>query len=149
MLRSTSEKGFNRLFWQVYNQNKTQPKDVFDRLEHFEHELERYGIKVVDEGCTAIEQQEERIRDYSSLLNSERWPHQKDWIVLEHDAKSRLLVERLRGAGNVRFSNARYWFLTYDATLPRFAKQSRTMKTKRLSCPSAFHRRPGSRSSVR
>jgi predicted nucleic acid-binding protein len=121
MVRSSGDKGFNRLYWQAYNQSKTQPKDVFDRLEHFELTLESYGIAVVDQGCTAVEQDEARIRDYSSLLNSERWPWQKDWVVLEHDAKSRLLVERLRGAGNLRFSNARYWFLTYDATLPRFA----------------------------
>lgn len=121
MLRTSGDKGFKRLFWQAYGQTRTQPKDVFDRLEHFEYELARYGIKQIDEGCTAIEQQEQRIRDYSSLLNSERWPYQKEWIVLEHDAKARLLVERLRGAGSMRFSNARYWFLTYDATLPRFA----------------------------
>jgi hypothetical protein len=123
MLRTSGDKGFNRLFWQVYKQSKTKPKDVFDRLEHFDQELERFGIKEIDEGCKAIDQQEERVRDYSSLLNSERWPYQKEWIVLEHDAKSRLLVERLRGAGKLRFSNARYWFLTYDATLPRFASR--------------------------
>ena len=121
MVRSSGDKGFNRLYWQAYNQSKTQPKDVFDRLEHFELTLESYGIAVVDQGCTAVDQDEARIREYSSLLNSERWPWQKDWVVLEHDAKARLLVERLRGAGNLRFSNARYWFLTYDATLPRFA----------------------------
>ena len=121
MLLTSGDKGFNRLYWQAYNQNKTQPKDVFDRLEHFEAELERYGIKKLDAGCTAVDQQKERVRDYSSLLNSERWPYQKEWIVLEHDAKCRLLVERLRGDGNLRVSNARYWFLTYDATLPRFA----------------------------
>jgi hypothetical protein len=121
MLRTSGDKGFNRLFWQVYARDKTQPKDVFDRLEHFDHELGRYGITEMSEGCTAVEQQDARIRDYSSLLNSERWPHQKEWVVLEHDAKSRLLIERLRGAGNIRFSNARFWFLTYDATLPRFA----------------------------
>ena len=121
MLRTSGDKGFNRLYWQAYNQSKTQPKDVFDRLEHFESELERLGIKEISQGCTAVSGQEEQIRDYSSLLNSERWPYQKEWIVLEHDAKCRLLVERLRGAGNLRVSNARYWFLTYDATLPRFA----------------------------
>ena len=51
MLRTSGDKGFNRLYWQAYNQNKTQPKDVFDRLEHFESELERYGIKQLSEGC--------------------------------------------------------------------------------------------------
>jgi hypothetical protein len=121
MLRASGDKGFTRLFWQAYKQTKTQPKDVFDRLEHFDQELERYGIKAMSEGCRAVDQQKERVRDYSSLLNSERWPWQKEWIVLEHDAKSRLLVERLRGDGTIRFSNARYWFLTYDEALPRFA----------------------------
>jgi len=41
--------------------------------------------------------------------------------VLEHDAKHRLLVERLRGDGTVGFSNARCWFLTRDTKLPRYA----------------------------
>jgi uncharacterized membrane protein len=123
LLQSSGDKGFDRFFWQAYNKNKTKPKDVFDRLEHFEHELEKFGIKEVKEGCVAVEQQGERIKLYSSLLNSERWPMEKDWIVLEHDAKCRLLVERLRGEGNLRFSNARMWFLTYDSILPRFAKR--------------------------
>ncbi|MGI8921269.1 MAG: hypothetical protein ACR2HD_06290 [Solirubrobacteraceae bacterium] len=121
MLRLSGEKGFNRLFWQAYNQKKTSPKDVFDRLEHFEAELDRYGIKVIADGCDRVDNQEERIRLYSSLLNSERWPKQREWIVLEHDAKCRLLVEQLRGDGKIRVSNARYWFLTYDGKLPRFA----------------------------
>jgi hypothetical protein len=122
MLRSSGDKGFNRLFWETYKKDKAQPTDFFDRLEHFDHELERYGIQLIDEGCHAIDGQEERIRDYASLLYKERWPYTKDWVVLEHDAKSRLLVERLRGNGNVRLSNARCWFLTYDAKLPRFAR---------------------------
>lgn len=123
MLQSSGDKGFDRFFWQAYNKSKTQPKDVFDRLEHFEHELEEFGIKEVTEGCDAIEKQGDRISHYSSLLGSERWPWPKDWVVLEHDAKCRLLVERLRGEGNLRFSNARMWFLTYDSILPRFAKR--------------------------
>lgn len=123
MLRTSGDKGFNRYYWQVYAEKKTQPKDVFDRLEHVERELEAFGIKEVDAGCARIDQQEERIRDYSSLLNSERWPYQKEWVVLEHDAKCRLLIERLRGVGNLRVSNARFWFLTYDARLPRFAER--------------------------
>ena len=123
MLQSSGDKGFDRFFWQAFNKSKTQPKDVFDRLEHFEHELEKFGIKEVKEGCNAVEKQGERIKLYSSLLNSERWPMVKDWVVLEHDSKCRLLVERLRGDGNLRFSNARMWFLTYDSILPRFAKR--------------------------
>lgn len=96
---------------------------MFDRLEHFDKELARYGIVEMNEGCTAIEQQAERVKLYASLVGAERWPYSKEPVVLEHDAKCRLLVERLRGAGKLRLSNARYWFLTYDAKLPRFAKR--------------------------
>lgn len=123
MVRASGDKGFNRLFWMTYRDKRTQPKDFFDKLEHFEHELARFGIHETREGCTAIEQQEERVKCYASLVAAERWPYQKEPIVLEHDAKCRLLVERLRGTGYLRFSNARYWFLTYDTKLPRFAER--------------------------
>jgi hypothetical protein len=121
MLRTAGDKGFNRFFWQTYKDKRTHPKDVFDRLEHFDQELKAYKIVEVTDGCTQIEQQHERVGLYASLLNAERWPYQKEPMVLEHDAKCRLLVERLRGAGNINVSNARYWFLTYDTKLPRFA----------------------------
>lgn len=121
MLRASGDKGFNRLFWQVYRDKRTQPKDVFNRLEHFDQDLFAYGIVEVTEGCKHIEQQEDRVKLYASLVGAERWPYQKEPIVLEHDAKCRLLVERLRGDGNISLSNARFWFLTYDTKLPRFA----------------------------
>lgn len=121
MLRTEGDKGFNRLFWQTYKEKRVQPKDVFDRLEHFDQDLAALGIKEITEGCTQIDQQDERVKLYASLLNAERWPHQREPIVLEHDAKCRLLVERLRGDGNISVSNARFWFLTYDSKLPRFA----------------------------
>lgn len=123
MLQASGDKGFKRHFWQTYRDKKTKPKDFFDRLDHFEGDLGKYGIKERTEGCTAIEQQAERIKLYTSLLNSERWRYPKEWVVLEHDAKCRLLVERLRGEGRIRFSNARIWFLTYDTKLPRFAER--------------------------
>jgi hypothetical protein len=123
MLRAAGDKGFNRLIWQAYNDKKTQPKDVFDRLDHFQQELERYGIKEATEACTPVEQQEERVKLYASLVGAERWPYQREPIVLEHDAKCRLLIERLRGEGNLTVSNARFWFLTYDTKLPRFAQR--------------------------
>jgi hypothetical protein len=121
MLRTEGDKGFNRLFWQTYKEKRVQPKDVFDRLEHFDQDLAALGIKEITEGCTQIDQQDERVKLYASLLNAERWPYQREPIVLEHDAKCRLLVERLRGDGNISISNARFWFLTYDSKLPRFA----------------------------
>ena len=63
------------------------------------------------------------VKLYASLVGAERWPYQREPVVLEHDAKCRLLVERLRGEGNLTISNARFWFLTYDTKLPRFAER--------------------------
>jgi len=123
MLQSSGDKGFNRLFWQTYKDKKTQPKDVFDRLEHFDQELAKYGLVEISEGCEQVEQQQERIKLYASLLGAERWPYQKEPLVLEHDAMCRLLVEHLRGDGTISVSNASCWFLTYDTKLPRFAKR--------------------------
>lgn len=64
------------------------------------------------------------MNDYAALLDRVlglgRDRHED---VLEHDAKHRLLVERLRGNGHVTFSNARFWFLTQDNQLPKFAAE--------------------------
>ena len=122
MLAASGDRGIKRLYWQSYRDNKTQPRDVFDRLDHFDEELKGYGIHEITEGCAAIEQQEERVLLYASLVGAERWPFQKEPVVLEHDAKCRLLVERLR-SGAKRLSTAKFWFLTYDTKLPRFAKR--------------------------
>jgi hypothetical protein len=123
MLQAAGDKGFNRFFWQTYRDKRTQPKDVFDRLEHFGQDLASYGIEEETEGCAAVERQVERVGEYASLVGAERWPYQREPVVLEHDAKCRLLVERLRGDGNLSISNARFWFLTYDTKLPRFAER--------------------------
>jgi hypothetical protein len=44
-------------------------------------------------------------------------PHDE---VLRHDAYHRLLVLKLRGAEQSKFSDTRYWFLTCDSKLPRY-----------------------------
>jgi hypothetical protein len=76
----------------------------------------------VDESCAKIDAQDGLIDDYATLLDRIlAYPRHED--VLRHDAKHRLLVERLRGDGNIRFSNARCWFLTQDTYLPRFAER--------------------------
>ncbi len=45
---------------------------MFDRLEHFDQELADYGVHEVYAGCEAIDQQEERVRQYASLVGAER-----------------------------------------------------------------------------
>jgi predicted nucleic acid-binding protein len=122
MVQVSGEKGYSLDFWRTFREFGTTPQDYFERVAHFEYEFPRLGIEVVDESCAKIDAQEELVEDYAALLDRMlSYPRHED--VLRHDAKHRLLVERLRGDGNIRFSNAHCWFVTQDTYLPRFAER--------------------------
>lgn len=122
MIQVTGEKGFGQAYWRAVQESGVTPEDYFARVSHFEHDLAKWQIEVVDDGCLATDRDGDRIQQYASLLEAIVGVATKHRDVIEHDVKHRLLVERLRGAGTIRFSNARYWFLTQDTRLPRFAK---------------------------
>jgi hypothetical protein len=122
MVQVSGEKGYSADFWRTFREYGTTPRDYFDRVVHFEYDFPKLGIEVVNEGCAAIEADSWLVNEYAVLLDRFLRHGRRD-EVLEHDAKHRLLVERLRGAGNIRFSNARYWFLTQDTQLPRVAER--------------------------
>jgi hypothetical protein len=122
MVQAASEKGFDRAFWIAYRDSNMSRQDFFDRASHFERDLERLEIHTVDEGCKRVDRRADEVETYVALLDhvgGQRW---KETVVLEHDAKHRLLVEQLRGDGHLEFTNARYWFLTQDSRLPVFAR---------------------------
>lgn len=122
MVQVSGEKGYSLDFWRTFREFGTTPQDYFERVAHFEYEFPKLGIEIVDESCAKIDAQEQLVEDYAALLDRIlAYPRHED--VLRHDAKHRLLVERLRGDGNIRFSNARCWFLTQDTYLPRFAER--------------------------
>lgn len=122
MVRAASEKGFDRAFWIAYRDSNLSRQDFFDRASHFDKDLEKLGIEVVDSGCDRVDKRYDDINAYVALLDQVRGLYSRETIVLEHDVKHRLLVEQLRGAGEVGFSNGRYWFLTQDTRLPHFAR---------------------------
>jgi predicted nucleic acid-binding protein len=121
-------------YWAAYRDRGIHPRDFFDYHEQFERLLEGHGVTVVDEGTTAIERNRELIDAHVALLE-QHLPEgaEPDVKVLEHDVKHRLLIERLRGDGNVRFTNARYWFLTRDGKLPSYAAD--TLDGSRVQLP--------------
>jgi predicted nucleic acid-binding protein len=122
MVQVSGEKGYSLDFWRTFREFGTTPQDYFERVAHFEYEFPGLGIEIVDESCAKIDAQDELVDEYATLLDRVLvYPRHED--VLRHDAKHRLLVERLRGDGNIRFSNARVWFLTQDTYLPRFAER--------------------------
>ncbi len=124
MVRVTGEKGATRTYWESFLKEGLSVKDFFERISAFEDELPRFDIEVVDEGCSRVDDRGKEIDEYAGVLNQIVWPRTRHHEVIEHDVKHRLLIERLRGAGNARFSTASCWFLTQDTKLPTFAKMT-------------------------
>ena len=122
MIRAASEKGFDRAFWVSYRDSNISTQDFFDRAAHFEHDFEKLDIEVVKDGCEKVDKKPELIQEYVAVLDHIRGQQWRETVVLEHDAKHRILIEQLRGDGHLEFSNGRYWFLTQDTKLPLFAR---------------------------
>lgn len=117
--------GFLTAYWRKYKETGVRPQDFFDFHEQIEGLLEEAGIRISSEGCIAVDRDERGLADRSSLLASIPGGEIKPTLVLEHDVKHRMLIERLRGDSSRRFSNAGYWFLTDDSVLMRFARSHR------------------------
>jgi hypothetical protein len=135
MVQAASEKGFDRAFWIAYRDKNMSRQDFFDRAAHFTSDLEQLGIHSVDEGCQRVDRRAEEVKTYVTLLDHVGGQQWKETVVLEHDAKHRLLVEQLRGDGHIEFTNARYWFLTQDSRLPVFARLSSSGRTEITGLP--------------
>lgn len=121
MAMKAGESAITKAYWMKYRHTGIRPKDFFEFYSHVETLLKQYGIEVVTEGCIAVDQNREAINHQLVLLDRFLGGRDKGDLLKEHDVKHRLLVDKLRGTGNVAFSNARYWFLTRDSMLPRYA----------------------------
>jgi hypothetical protein len=121
MLALCGDKGYGEAFWRDYAKSGVRVEDWFAKAEHFEEDLERLNIIEESEGCVTIDARKDEVAEYAALLDRILTVGRHE-TVLEHDAKHRLLVERLRGEGNIHFSTARYWFLTQDGRLPKYAQ---------------------------
>ena len=119
MAEATTQEGFIKAYWIQYKEKGITPEDFFAFYSALETMLADEGIHVVDEGTQKLRESDvdEQIPVLGALVLSDR-PE----VVLRHDVKHRLLIEQLRGGGNITFSNARYWFLTHDSALPRYAE---------------------------
>jgi VIT1/CCC1 family predicted Fe2+/Mn2+ transporter len=119
MAEATTQEGFIKAYWIQYKEKGVTPEDFFAFYSALETMLAEEGIHVVDEGTQKVRDADvdEQIPILARVIIWER-PD----VVLRHDVKHRLLVEQLRGDGNLTFSNARYWFLTQDSALPRYAE---------------------------
>lgn len=121
MAMKSGENAVTKAYWLKYRDSGIRPKDFFEYYQHVETLLEEHDVRVADEGCVAVDRNRDGID--AQLVVLERFLGGRDIgdVVKEHDVKHRLLIERLRGDGNIGFANARYWFLTRDSKLPRYA----------------------------
>jgi hypothetical protein len=106
MVQAASEKGFDRAFWIAYRDKNMSRQDFFDRAAHFTSDLEQLEIQTVDEGCQRVDRRVEEVKTYVTLLDRVGGQQFKETVVLEHDAKHRLLVEQLRGDGHIELGAA-------------------------------------------
>ena len=136
---ATSEENFVTLYWRKVREDpKLSVKDFLSYFDEIEAHLDTKGIRMRSEGCTAVQQRREHIREEVALM--ERVSHggrQRSWRSLEHDVKHRLLIERTRGESPRSFATAGVWFLTHDPVLPRYDALARRKSSRLPFCVSA------------
>jgi len=122
---ASGDETFVTAYWRKFKETGVKPDHFLDFHDQIEGLLEQAGIKVENEGCVAVDRDSDGLAAQTGLLESIPGGANKSGRVKEHDAKHRMLIERLRGEGHRRFSNAGYWFVTRDSILIPYANESR------------------------
>lgn len=122
-LEKAADDDFVAAYWREHRSRAVTVEDFYEFYANIEDLLGDLGIRLVADGCTAVEQDRPAI-DYEigtieTLLFRDRHP-----AVKEHDAKHRLLIKRLRGGPRHSFSNAGHFYLTCDTLMPRFDREA-------------------------
>lgn len=122
---AAGDETFVTAYWRKYKETGVSASDFLDLHEQIEPLLEQANIAVVADGCIAVERDQDGIAEQIGLLETVPGGSSKPEPIQEHDVKHRMLVERLRGSGNRRFSNAGCWFITRDSVLTPYAAARR------------------------
>jgi predicted nucleic acid-binding protein len=117
---ATSDENFITAYWRRLREHPITVQDFYDFYAEIEAHLADHSIAVVSDAVTAVENDEAGLARELSALERALGDRYKSDPVKVHDARHRLLVLRLRGASSRNFSNAGFWFLTYDSVLPRY-----------------------------
>jgi hypothetical protein len=123
MAAVSGEKSFAAAYWRERRDKKVDTGTFFGKYEHFRRFLDELGIKEHPERCADIDADVDLIRDYASPLEGMYGPGSKERVVIEHDAKMRILIDQLRASdSDGPFSDVGYWFLTESTKLPTYAR---------------------------
>jgi hypothetical protein len=124
MAQVSGEKGFEAAYWRAASTNGESPDSFFGKFAHFQRFLENYGIQEHPEGIPEVEADVIGLRDYASPLEGMYGPGSRPRVVIEHDAKMRMLIEHLRNQHQAPagYTDVRYWFVTESTRLPIYAR---------------------------
>jgi hypothetical protein len=125
LAEATSDDDFVTAYWRRVKDSGLKVQDFVAHFEEVESNLESFGIRIVDDGCTAVEQQTEEIENQTAILGQVLFGRYRSPEPIAHDVKHRLLIRQLRGSSDRRFANAGFWFLTFDSVLPRYDVHAR------------------------
>ena len=125
LAEATSDDDFVTAYWRRVKDSGLKVQDFVAHFEEVESNLEHFGIRIIDDGCTAVEQETEEIENQTAILGQVLFGRHRSPEPIAHDVKHRLLIRRLRGSSDRRFANAGFWFLTFDSVLPRYDVHAR------------------------
>ena len=124
MASVTGEKGFVSAYWRAARDDNADAATFFGKFTHFQRFLDELGIHEHPEAVPVIEADVDAIREHASPLEGMYGPGNKDRVVIEHDAKMRMLIEHLRNENGVAagYTDVTYWFITESTRLPTYAR---------------------------
>jgi hypothetical protein len=115
---AAGEGSFVAAYWRKYRETGVTPQDFCDFHEQVETLLEKMDIKIIDEGCAEVDEDRGAIEEQIAAIERIWGSEKKTESAKVHDAKHRLLIDRLRGdRKRERFSEAGCWFVTRDGVL--------------------------------
>jgi hypothetical protein len=127
---AADEGSFVAAFWRKYRDTGITPQDFCDFHEQVEALLEKMEIKIIDEGCAEVDEDRGAIEKEIVAIERISGSDTKTEGAKLHDAKHRLLIDRLRGdRERQRFSEAGYWFVTRDGVLIPYGMAERAPST--------------------
>ncbi|MEK7107046.1 MAG: hypothetical protein AAB899_02565 [Patescibacteria group bacterium] len=117
----SEEESLTTAYWRAYAKTGISREDFLERFRHLSDLLNAKNIQVVDDhfipARKTLKAEKEALKKSIQIKKSEN--------VAEHDAYHRLLISFLRDWAFKKNSPQRYWFLSWDNQLSKYANKVR------------------------
>lgn len=118
------------VYWDEFAQTGISIEEFISEKILLDPILEKLSIRVINKYHRDIDESEELTEEMAIL--SRFCPEHTNDFVIEHDAFHKILIKKLRKGEKFKFSDAKFWFLTNDTKLPRYAIESSRGRTGRI-----------------